>query len=155
VRSWQLILLRGLSTAVQNGPPGQVSAARRASRRCAGSHRALTGPMQDAMEGDVDCCQLDHIRAARFLETLRKSLIPRRKRIPLGAAKIVSNKAAVRGLDPIPNWLTCRPLIELRAKMLPTASDGDAPTDVQMETVADFISIDDQVPHWNRIARVS
>jgi hypothetical protein len=100
------------------------------------------------MEGDLDCCPLDHGRAERLLEILRKSLLPRNKRVPLGAANIKKNKAAVRKLDLIPNCLTCRPLLELRAKMLPEGTDGDAPTEVQMQAVADVHSMCHE--YWTR-----
>jgi len=59
-------------------------------------------------------------------------LLPRKKKNPLAAASRALNEAAVRNLDLLSNCLTCKPLIEQRGKMLPTVTDCDAPTDVQI-----------------------
>jgi hypothetical protein len=84
------------------------------------------------MEGDEECCPRDHARAATLLKTLERSLLPRKKKNPLAAASRALNEAAVRNLDLLSNCLTCKPLIEQRGKMLPTVTDCDAPTDVQI-----------------------
>jgi hypothetical protein len=85
----------------------------------------LTGAIQDAMEGDVDCCPRDHARAECLLETLRQAPLRRKKKNPLAAANATRIKAAVRELELTANCLVCRPL---RGQMLPAATVLDTPT---------------------------